>query len=171
MRIVITIALAFIIGSLGVSGSLITMDVSNDGIFHHQGMYTSGTGTVRESTVGFDSIQISHSIDTDFLNTIYTATGDLMFIDKSFRETIESVSFDASNLAGCVFGEPKPPKENEIDIRGMISGTVSDSSIDERFDFSSTGTGVMSSRVVYDNATDTLRSVGRMNVTYSVRRV
>ena len=171
MRIVFILALALLVGSLGVSGSLITMDVSNDGIFHHQGTYTSGTGTVRESTVGFDSIQISHSIDTDFLNTIYTATGDLMFIDKSFRETINSTSLDASNLAGCVFGELKPPKKNEIDIKGMISGTVSDSSIDEQFDFSSTGTGVMSSRVVYDNAIDTLRSIGRMNVTYSIRRV
>lgn len=171
MRVVFVLAVAFLVGSLGVTGSLITMDVSNDGIFHHQGLYTSGTGTVSEHTIGFDAIRVSHTIDTDFLNTIYTATGDLMFIDKSFRETIDSVSFDASNLAGCVFGESKPPKRNEIDITGVVSGTVSDSNTGERFLFSSSGTGVLSSRVMYDNATDSLRSVGRMNLSYSVRRV
>jgi len=171
MRIVFALALAFTVGALGVTGSLITMDVSNDGIFHHQGSYVSESGNVRENTVGFDAIRISHSIDTDLLNTIYTATGDLMFIDKSIKEKVDEASFDASSLVGCVFGDVKPPRENEIDIRGMISGTVSDSNVDDTFEFSSAGTGVMSSRVMYDNATDSLRSVGRMNLSYSIRRV
>ena len=169
MRFAYVLAIAFLIGSLGVSGSLISMDVQNDGIFHHQGSYSTGTGTMREHTVGFDKIDLSHFIDTSILDSIYSATGDLIFIDRSQWE--EKTETDLLSLAGCVFGESKPPLTNTIDISGMISGTITNANTKDRFEYTSAGSGVLSSRVVYDNATDSLRSVGKMNLTYSVQKV
>lgn len=168
MRLFYAVAIAIAIGSLSVSGSLISMDVQNDGIFHHIGSYVTGSSTLTDHTVTFDKIDLSHYVDTDVLDSVYSATGDLIFIDRSYRGEVLD---DPLLIDGCVFGESKPPKMNDFDLSGVITGTVSSTTNQNRFEYAASGDGVLSSRLVYDNATDTLRSVGRMNLTYSVRRV
>jgi hypothetical protein len=168
MKVFYVVAVAIIIGSLSVSGSLISMDVQNDGIFHHTGSYVTENGALNDHTVAFDGIDLSQYIDTSNLDSIFSATGDLIFIDRSYQEEIPD---DLLSIAGCVFGESKPPKQNEIDLSGVISGTITTANNQNRFEYTSTGDGVLSSRLVYDNSTDSLRSVGKMNLTYSIRKV